>query len=155
MIYKTRELLHEIYEKLNISYIFKISKEELKKSNIINSELNNKTQNKKDIESEWISVEDKLPEIKQGDSAISVIIAAFDHCHGNYDVYSVLYGKLKKNELFPNIEEKYDFMETYIGVKTYWGPVLSGIITHWMYFPKPPKTKPNIEIEDIKDEDKN
>lgn len=95
----------------------------------------------------WISVEERLPKIPKGKHAISVIVAEFDPCYEElnpgcgYDVHSCMFGKYKKNELFPEECKENQFLcLCYGNNSSFWVPV-ADIVTHWMYFPKPPKYK--------------
>jgi len=94
---------------------------------------------------EWISVKDRLPEIKEGYHAAKVIVAEYDPCDQSYSVHDCMFGKYPKNSMWP-ASEKNDFMSLYIGTETVWGPV-PDIVTHWMPLPEPPSTPPEYIVE--------
>ena len=94
------------------------------------------------MEMKWISVEDSLPVIPEGDYAVSVLVVSYDPIYNEltnkgYMVQSVLYGKWDKSVLFKKAE-KDGFMTLYFGEDVCWGPV-SDLVTHWMYLPEPPE----------------
>jgi hypothetical protein len=96
---------------------------------------------------EWISVEDALPVIPEGNYGIQVIAAVFDKIYeeinpGNgYSVYQISFHKISDEDRRKwgwrkDITE--DFMERYEGTEVEYGPVMDEV-THWCYMPEPPK----------------
>ena len=87
-------------------------------------------------EMNWISVEDRLPEIPKRKYGVAVLVATFDSVYAEinngkgYEVYQVSYHITKSGEK--------DFETLYHGHGgTSWGPV-GDRVTHWMYLPEPP-----------------
>lgn len=91
----------------------------------------------------WISVKERLPEIPDGDNAISVIVAEYDPCYEGYSVYECMYGNCPKAMGFPAFK---GFMQLMYGMskngvrEQFWGPLFDEV-THWMYLPEPPEYK--------------
>lgn len=94
----------------------------------------------KEMQSRWISVEDRLPEIPEGEYAVSVLAIEYD------PVYAEItngHGNSITNLSF----NKDGFQTRYHGVKGgyRWGPT-GDEVTHWIYkdsllysLPRPPK----------------
>jgi hypothetical protein len=98
---------------------------------------------------EWISIEDRLPEIPEGQYGVSVIVAQFDPvyeeicpgkgCSVQEMVYSKITEKDRERWHYPQ-ELKADFMEWYHGTENFKGPP-GDRVTHWMPLPEPPTKK--------------
>lgn len=80
----------------------------------------------------WISVEDNLPEIPEGNHAISVLVAEYDQVYeeitgDGYNVTIMAY-------------DKEGFKQLHIGGKDIceWLPPADEV-THWMPLPEPPE----------------
>jgi len=86
---------------------------------------------------EWISVKDRLPEVPEGDMAVHVIVAEYDHGCNDYTVHAVMYGNCPKSDTFPSFK---GFMQLYGGANMFWGPLFDEV-THWMYMPEAPEYK--------------
>lgn len=104
------------------------------------------------MEWEWISVEDQLPEIPEGQYGVSVIAATFDLIYAElndgdgYSVHEVHYGSTRdrNGEQFGEYKGssiEFDFMEIWnCGHDACWGPT-GDSVTHWMYMPPSPIKK--------------
>ena len=101
---------------------------------------------------EWISVDDKLPEIPEEHYGLSVLVATFDHQYNEifpghgYNVLEAHYGGVigrngKRLETFEDIKGDFHFMQLELGPNdkgVEWWPMYDEV-THWMPMPKPPK----------------
>jgi len=81
---------------------------------------------------EWISVNDHLPEIPTNHKSVKVIVAVYDGSGNNdYD-----FGSTVTEMIY---QEDSGFMEHLFGE---WNPVKAfDKVTHWMYFPEAPQRK--------------
>lgn len=72
---------------------------------------------------EWVSVEDRLPELPKGEWALKMIIAADESGHVSPMFYerAIVRGK------------------TVYRWKFYWDRIADTKVTHWMPLPEPPK----------------
>lgn len=92
------------------------------------------------MEMEWIDVNERLPEIPEGQFGVSVIVAVYDSMYAEfsgadgYSVYGAVYHTAERGEP--------DFEALYIGGKegAEYGPIIDDV-THWMYYPEPPKRR--------------
>jgi len=99
----------------------------------------------KTITMKWISIKDSLPMIPKGKHGVAVIVAVYDStyaecCGGDgYSVYQASYSSTVNSKHFGPNPPDFAFQTTYYGNNDYYyGPIMDEI-THWMYFPDPPK----------------
>jgi len=100
---------------------------------------------------EWISVNDRLPEIPEGRYGVQILIAEFDSIYEEcnpgqgYRVSQASYHFISDAERKTwgwSEAVKADFMQLYSGpTGSEWGPC-ADVVTHWMPLPAPPTTKP-------------
>lgn len=102
---------------------------------------------------EWISVEERLPEIPAGKYGVAILVATFDpvyeECNPGqgYSVYEAYYGSTRGRDgekfgEYLGTDIEFDFMELqHDGNSSHWGPTGDPVL-YWMPLPAPPSKRP-------------
>lgn len=83
----------------------------------------------------WLSVSEYMPRIPKGKYAVRVLVVTKEDGCRPY-VQSAMYSKTDKLKHYKNSKLKYDFVD--LDFDGEWWP-LGDPVTHWMYYPDPPR----------------